>query len=112
MPLEKLDTLVFDCQKYTQIDAMKLDVQGAELEVLSAASKVLATSKVVQIEVSFRRMYEKAPLAHEIIAFLAEHGFRIYDIADLWKRKDGALLQVDMFFVKDDFLFTPETFTV
>ena len=112
VPLEKLDTLVFDHFKCHQIDVLKLDVQGAELEILSAASKVLAMCKVIQIEVSFRHFYVNAPLAHEIVAFFAAHGFRIFDIAGLWKRKDGALLQADMFFVNDDGLFAPETFTI
>lgn len=106
--MKRLDDLVKEmgCR---DVDAVKLDVQGAELEVLAGASETLRQCKVVQVEVSFRRVYEKAPLAHEIISFFATQGFRIYDIASFYKRHDRALLQGDMFFVRDDSLFSPET---
>jgi hypothetical protein len=92
------------------VDGLKLDVQGAELEVLAGATETLKRCKVVQVEVSFRRVYEKAPLAHEIIRFFTEQGFRIYDIASIFKRgNDRALLQADLFFVADDTFCKPET---
>lgn len=94
------------------VDGLKLDVQGAELEVLSGASVTLQRCKVIQVEVMFRHVYEGAPLAHDVICFLAEQHFRIYDIASLYKREDHALLQCDLFFVKDDALFVPETWNL
>lgn len=109
--METLDTLVRE-RVGESVDALKLDVQGAEMEVLAGAGETLRACKVVQVEVSFRRIYEQAPLAHEIIRFFAERGFRIFDIASLYKRSDRALLQADMFFVSDDSLFEPETWTV
>ncbi len=111
VPMKTLDGLVKEIHGGAA-DGLKLDVQGAELEVLKGADATMRRCKVVQVEVSFRRIYDKAPLAHEIIHFFAEQGFRIYDIASLYKRKDRALLQTDLFFVKDDKLFEPETWEV
>lgn len=107
VPLRPLDALVQELG-FGEIDGLKLDVQGAELEVLAGATETLKRCKVVQVEVMFRHVYERAPLAHDIIRFFAEQGFRIFDIASTFKRKDRALLQADLFFVKDDSLFTPE----
>ena len=107
VPLRTLDVLVKELG-FEDVDGLKLDVQGAELEVLAGATETLKRCKVVQVEVMFRHVYERAPLAQEIICFFAAQGFRIFDIASMFKRKDRALLQADLFFVKDDSLFEPE----
>lgn len=109
IPLRTLDSFLIE-SKEMKTNIMKIDVQGAELDVLSGASKILETCKVVQVEVSFRKVYNGAPLAHEIINFFSEKGFRIFDIASTFKREnDRALLQADVFFVSDNNLFKPET---
>ncbi|MDD5704305.1 MAG: FkbM family methyltransferase [Kiritimatiellae bacterium] len=111
VPVKTLDALLSE-RGFHDVDAMKLDVQGAELDVLSGATSVLRRCKVVQVEVSFRRIYKNAPLAHDVICFLATRGFRIFDFAALYKRRDRALLQADLFFVSDDALFQPESWQV
>jgi len=109
VPMNTLDALAKEFA-HNVVDGMKIDVQGAELEVLAGAAETLRMCKVVQVEVSFRRVYEKAPVAHEIIRFFAEQGFRIFDIVSIVKRGgDGALIQGDLFFVSEDKLFEPET---
>lgn len=54
---------------------LKIDVQGGELGVLRGAVGVLGAVDVVLVECSFVELYAGQPLAHEIIAFLAGHGF-------------------------------------
>lgn len=78
---------------------IKADVQGHELEVLAGAERCLATAQLVLLEVSFRRIYAGAPLAHEVIAFMASKGFRILDFCSYALRPfDGELAQSDMLF--------------
>lgn len=109
VPVHTLDSFVNN-NKNNSIYFMKIDVQGAELDVLNGATEILKFCKIIQIEISFRKVYNNAPIAHEIISYLSDKGFRIFDIVSAIKRKeDRALLQVDMFFVSDNSLFTPET---
>ena len=109
--MKKLDDLVQEKMSGV-VDGLKIDVQGAELEVLTGAIKTLSTCKIIQVEVSFRRVYEGMPLAHEIIVFFASHGFRIFDITNFYKRKDHVPLQADLFFTSDDNLCIPESWYV
>lgn len=75
---------------------IKADVQGYEMEVLRGASEAPAAADVVLLEVSFRELYEGQPLAHELIAFLSDRGFRIADVCTYAQGADGSLEQSDM----------------
>jgi FkbM family methyltransferase len=79
---------------------MKVDVQGYELEVLTGAPRLLEHVGALVLELSLIPYNEGAPLAHDVIRWLDEHGFVIYDICDLHRRgTDGALFQMDFVFV-------------
>jgi FkbM family methyltransferase len=80
---------------------IKLDVQGAELDVLKGATRALESADVLLIEVSFRPFYQAATLAHEVISFVGAAGFGIYDICTYVQRaRDGQLNQSDIMFLK------------
>ena len=80
---------------------LKADVQGFEIAVLQGAPKCLETAEALLLEVSYRQLYDGAPLAHEVISYVASKGFRIYDICSYAQRAhDGELAQSDMLFVK------------
>lgn len=85
---------------------LKLDVQGAELEVLEGAGGVLAETQFVLSEVSLFRFLDLGPVLHEFVAAMAKRGFVVYDVMGLLYRPlDGALAQLDLAFVKEDGLF-------
>jgi FkbM family methyltransferase len=80
---------------------IKADVQGFEVEVLKGARRCLESTELLLLEVSFQCVYDKAPLAHEVISFVAEQGFQIYDICSYIQRtRDGVLMQSDLLFAK------------
>ncbi len=81
---------------------IKIDVQGAELEVLRGATRVLEQAACVILEVSlFRSLIGGGDVA-EVIAFMKERYWVLYDIAGmLYRPYDGALSQYDAVFVKD-----------
>jgi len=84
-------------------DFLKLDVQGYELEVLKGAESILASVEVVFTEVNHIEIYRGAPLAAELIAWLAARGFALHDICNFMPRpSDGALWQTDMIFLRHD----------
>lgn len=88
---------------------LKLDVQGAELDVLRGAEELLQKTEYVILETSLFAAYDNVPLLHEVIAFMAARGFVPYDILGLLYRPlDGALCQADVCFVKESGMFRQE----
>lgn len=80
---------------------LKLDVQGFELEVLRGAGRVLAESELVVLEVSTLPFNEGAPLFAEVISFMADRGFDVFDFCGQARRdSDSALFQIDVLFAK------------
>jgi len=75
-------------------------VQGGELDVLDGAPKLLKKAEFVFLETSLFETYRGAPLLHDVVAFMNQSGFVLYDIADLLHRPlDNALIQADLAFV-------------
>ncbi len=62
------------------IDFLKLDVQGAELDVLLGATASLEDTAVVHCEVEFSPIYRDQPLYPEIHSHLAALGFALIDL--------------------------------
>jgi FkbM family methyltransferase len=84
-------------------DFLKLDVQGYELEVLRGANETLRACQAVMAEVNLFRYAPGTPLADEVIAFLRDRGFVLYDVAGVVRRPlDDALGQMDLVFVRED----------
>jgi FkbM family methyltransferase len=81
---------------------LKLDVQGAELDVLAGAGASLGQTALVQLETLLLPFYEGAPGLADIVAFMRNAGFVVYDAVDLGYRPfDGALAQLDLLFVPE-----------
>ena len=82
---------------------MKLDVQGFELEVLRGGRDALSRAELVILEAALLPYNEGAPLFSEVISFMADAGFAVYDFCGQFRREsDHALFQTDVAFVKKD----------
>lgn len=68
----------------SQIDILKLDVQGFEVEVLKGASGLLSGSavKMIFVEMFFEEQYENQALFFNIAAYLYQYGFVVQDFYD------------------------------
>ena len=80
---------------------VKIDVQGAELEVLEGATELLKETDVVIVETSLISTVKNSPEIDEVIAYMSRHDFKVFDIIDSVERPlDRNLAQVDLMFVK------------
>lgn len=85
-------------------EVAKLDVQGFELEVLKGASSILGKTDVFFLEVSFfKPLGPHMPIFFDVVKFMHDRGYVTYDILGFYRRrKDHALAQCDMVFVRED----------
>lgn len=81
---------------------MKIDVQGAELDVLKGATSTLPGIEVIMAELSLVEYNKGAPLFADIVTSLNDLGFPMFDIYALPRHPSGALIQVDAFFIRQD----------
>lgn len=90
---------------------IKLDVQGAELEVLKGATESLKTTEFVLLEASIMKYNKGAPTFAELVAFMDKAGFEVFDLCDINRmpRNFGSVFQLDMIFVKSTSKYTQQT---
>lgn len=81
---------------------LKIDVQGAELDVLAGGEETLPATECVVLEASLFEFFRGAPLVSEVVAYMQRQGFVIYDVLALQYRPlDGAMSMIDLAFVKE-----------
>jgi FkbM family methyltransferase len=80
---------------------LKLDVQGGELDVLKGAEDILPLIDTIYCEVSLVRLYERQPLAGEIVNYLAGHGFALRGVFNQSVTKAFGPTQADFLFERD-----------
>jgi FkbM family methyltransferase len=101
LPMKTLDELVV-CHDWLKPPLfLKLDVQGAEVEVLKGGENALSLAELVQLEVPFASYNEGAPTAADVIVFMNSRGFVLFDVVGFVRYKDD-LLQADFLFVRGD----------
>lgn len=69
-------------------DFIKIDTQGAELEILKGAESLLINySPMVTCELWCAEVYKNAPLMHEVIEYMTSLGYQIFDmeISAAWR---------------------------
>jgi FkbM family methyltransferase len=79
---------------------LKLDVQGAELDVLRGGADTLSCAEVAQLEVALLHYNDGAPTAADVIGFMDEAGFAIFDVAEMTRTNGVDLAQIDLIFVR------------
>ena len=79
-------TRLDDIHVIDDVDLLKLDVEGFELEILKHGLTKLAMATIVQIEVNFLPMHLGQPLFAEIDHFMRAHGFVIHKFANINSR--------------------------
>jgi FkbM family methyltransferase len=86
---------------------LKLDVQGAELEIIRGLGSYLSNIEVILMEMSLVNYNAGAPLMDVVLTELRGLGFVLYDIVEE-HRVRGRLYQIDGIFVRPDSRFRPQ----
>jgi FkbM family methyltransferase len=95
----RLDTLV-GRERLPTPDLVKIDVQGAELEVLAGAAETLRHAAALIVEVSLVDYNKRAPLIAEVIGALDRAGFACTDVCELHRTSGNFMLQLDLVFAR------------
>ena len=95
VPVKTLDSLVGSLPKP---HLLKIDVEGAELEVLKGAQHTLKDCAAVILEVSVVPRYENAPQLSDVVCYMKDRSFSVYDMME-GTIEEGKLLMVDFIFV-------------
>jgi FkbM family methyltransferase len=101
----KMSTLDGIFKKYSQLNnplLLKLDVQGAELDVLTGGARALTSAEVIQLEVALMEYNEGAPDIAAVLKFMTERNFTFFDVCGFVKPDARHLSQIDVLFVCND----------
>jgi FkbM family methyltransferase len=86
-------------RKLRNIDLIKLDVQGSEKDIILGGIEIVRKCKALVIELSLAEYNSGAPEFLEMLTFLDQLGFRLYDIIELHYSTTNVLFQIDAIFV-------------
>ncbi len=83
------------------VDLIKIDIQGAELDALKGADRLLDSVAMVYSEIQFHPNYEGACLLDEVWSHLRTKGFSLFQLYSTWGSSNGQLVQGDALFISD-----------
>lgn len=100
VPVRRFDHVV---NGFARPALCKIDVQGAELNVLRGIGERIHDLDVIIVETSVIATIKDGPEVVDVIAYLKQKGFVLYDTLGATRRPlDNALAQVDLLFVQAD----------
>lgn len=96
------DTLDNLCRKAAMsgpVDLLKIDVQGAEHQVILGATETLRRTRLIWMELSLQPLYEGSLTIEPMIHLCRKHGFILKHLEEGFRSSINELLQVDALFV-------------
>lgn len=111
LTMHTLDTILSRHPKLKAPLFVKLDVQGAELDVLAGGSRTLSMAEVVQLEVALMNYNEGAPDMKAVIDYMAGRDFLFFDVCGFLRPDPTCLSQIDVLFVRKGSMLRKEYFT-
>ncbi len=99
--LSRYDTL-YRAGRVPLPDALKIDVQGFEYQVLVGFGELLSDVLAIKLETQFYEVYQQQKLFGDLVQYLAKFGFVLRKIdCDKMEHFAGDLVEVDAYFSKD-----------
>lgn len=96
----------------SEIDFVKVDTQGTELDILKGGLSIINSSIIgLEIEIEFTQLYKDQPLFGDVCAYLERNDYEFFDFVNLcrWERNNFTLFG-QVVFGDGLFLRTPEIF--
>lgn len=109
MKTRTLDEAAEDALADTADLFLKIDVQGAELEVLRGGRATLNRTALVQLEVAMLPYNAGAPLLPEVTGWMADHGWLPIEVSGFSRPREH-LVQIDLLFAPEGSPLRPEYF--
>jgi FkbM family methyltransferase len=106
--MKRLDTMVDD-NTLPLPDFIKLDTQGSEILILKGAPRCMQNAEIILLEVSIHEYNKNAPLICDVLSFMKENGFLMFDIIEN-HYINNILVQIDILFCKKDSKFLIRSF--
>lgn len=97
LPTITLDELI-DQNNLPIPEFLKIDTQGAELDILSGAKKVIGKTQMILTELPIIEYNKGAPKISDYLDFFKNHDYIPVDITEI-HRAEYTLLQLDILFV-------------
>ncbi|MDQ3046991.1 MAG: FkbM family methyltransferase [Bacteroidota bacterium] len=97
--VKRLDQVITE----KEVDIMKLDLQGYELEALKGCEGFIRKVKVITTEIEFVPLYNDQPLFGDIDVYLRSKGFYLLNLYELYTQKDGQLTAGDAVYLNEQY---------
>lgn len=104
LPMTTLDEMVAK-RKLKNIDFIKIDTQGSELDILKGGKRTVAKAEFILLETQNLEYNNNAPFTEDVIIAMKGYGFRLFDILEAHYLASGQLFQVDLLFAKKNSRF-------
>jgi FkbM family methyltransferase len=98
LPMTRLDDLVKD-HPWRPFDVIKLDVQGAEKDILSGSGDLLPDCQVIIAELSLAECNKGGVRINEFISFMNAKDFILFELFGPTRDKNEVLIQIDGVFI-------------
>ena len=96
VPLTTLDDLVGE----RRVSLLKLDVQGAEIQVIEGVELTLGRTDAIIAEMNFMSLYENGATVGSLHDALGARGFTLWDMAAPARVGSGPLSYADVCYVR------------
>ncbi|MET4024133.1 FkbM family methyltransferase [Bradyrhizobium barranii] len=103
VPIRRLDQLL-SSDELKRPTLLKIDTEGFELEVLKGSEALLSKIDYIVAEVSLVKRFQKSYQTSEILNWLQERGFQIFQIIDCVADSQGIFRYADFIFARKEFI--------
>ena len=104
LPMNTLDSVVKKLQ-LKNIDFIKIDTQGSELNILKGGLKTVLKAEFILLETQILEYNLGAPYFKKVLDYMEKINFKLFDITEIHHLPSGEMSQLDLLFVKSSSKF-------